>query len=1307
MFYGVLYINKADSAGRGHSGRQIVMGYGLEQQSRGRSRFRLQRELGRGSMGVVYEALDEERKVLVALKTLLHVNADDIYSLKREFRALQDIVHPNLCGLGELVEEDGRWFYVMELVDGVDFLTYTTKGGDVPGFVQATSRQIRLSRAPAAAPMGKGSCQGYDEDRLRKALGGVVNGLTALHRAGKIHRDIKPNNVIVTNNGRAVLLDFGLIVETSEARKSSLRFAGTPEYMAPEQADGVTVGPEVDWYALGVMLYEVLTGSLPFSGSPIKILMDKQVRTPDPPSILVDGVPEDLDRLCADLLNVDPQARPSAEDVISRLQLNEVSEPTTLSTHLTLESVAQGHIFVGRQDERKVLHRAFEDVLKGHGVSVVIEGVSGVGKSALVRRFASELRDAYPDIVILSGRCYERESVPFKAFDGVVDALARHMRHIPEMEAAKLTPRNASLLARLFPTLNRVGPIAGESQPRYEIVDPHEMQRRAFHALREVFCLLADRHPLVVFIDDMQWTDSDSLLLLGEILHRDESPPMLLVLSSRYVKGGSRSALEWESCVAGDLRRIYLQELNTEASQELARMYLDRASARTSSIGPDEIAAEAGGHPLYIAELVRHTAQMGKDDLGQLRLDDVIWHRVEQLSNSARCVLEFSCVAGAPLQSEYLFEISQLTQDEFTTCVKQLRVAKLLRSQGTRKSNPIEPYHDRVRESVLSHLSAQNKAHELHLRIGRFLLRRYSSLELDENIFEVVRHLNEGLRQISDIRERHVLLNLNFKAGQKARSAAAYAAALRHFLKSAELIQVDSWEKHYALMLSLHVSAAEAAYLIGDFLLTDRLIEDTRGHLLSAIDRVKIVQIHALSLIGQGKAWDGIDVAIRFLRELGTKLPRRPKTIHALTRILRTKIRLRGKGKEDLLNGPQTADPQVIAAKRIMAAIGATSYLIAPPLWAILISEVTYLSAKHGNDHLSAAAFGTWGVIHCALLHDYAYGYEMGQLSLQLLERFDDKSSKPLVLFVWANFIQHWKAPLKETLPYMMNAYKASVELGDLVYLGFSAANYCYHCFFVGKYLPELNGDMETLGERVRRSNQNTSLYTVKMYHQMVLNLMGQSDDPSRLVGKSYNANKMIRAHMRANDKNNLFDCNFLSLILLYLCGSPHLAVKAADEARIYFEAVLGSFTSAVFPFYDSLARLALCSEVKPGERKKLLARIASNQKTIKKYVKHFPDNHLHRFLLVEAQRYGLRGKATRAMALYDQAIEGALKNDFIQDAALAYELAGTFCLTINDQKNAEKYIREAHIHYGRWGATAKVKMVEEKYPAFFEDRSL
>ena len=640
-------------------------------------RFTIRRRIGAGGMGVVYEAIDRERGETVAVKTLLNVSPGALYRFKREFRLLADVTHPNLIALHELFFEGEQIFFSMEYVDGLGFVEYV-RGGD--GEDVAEDPEVRF-------------------ERLRAALRQVAAGLGAIHAAGMLHRDIKPSNILLTREGRLVILDFGLVSESvTETLRSTNAggMIGTPGYLSPEQAAGQPASPASDWYAVGVMVYVALTNELPFRGKGLKVLLAKQERDAPSPSLITPNIPPDLEALCVDLLQRDPLKRPGAAEVLRRVGTG----PSGLRPRDAVRRDA-GDLFLGRESHLKALQDAFAATHRGRAVAIRVGGRSGMGKSALVREFLARLLRT-DRAVTLVGRCYERESVSFKALDSLVDALCQHLMRLPDARAAELMPRDILALARVFPVLQRVKAVS-QSPPRVgESPDPRELRRRAFAALKELLARLADRKSLVLHIDDLQWGDRDSAALLADLLRPPDAPALLLIASyrSEASNGAVLSALREAARGEVDMRQIEVGPLSEEEAADLALQLLAEKAPQLKGRAR-QIAHEAQGSPLFVRELVRY-AIAGGSRPGEVSLDQVLLARLDALPAGARSLLEVVAVAGGPVDVR-LAAAAAGVQGEDRTALATLRGEHLVL---TGDENAVETYHDRIREVVLGRLGS-------------------------------------------------------------------------------------------------------------------------------------------------------------------------------------------------------------------------------------------------------------------------------------------------------------------------------------------------------------------------------------------------------------------------------------------------------------------------------------------------------------------------------------------------------------------------------------------------------------------------
>ncbi len=711
----------------------------------GTERFDVQRLIGSGGMGAVYEAFDTERQERVALKTLHHVGPFELYIFKNEFRSLADIVHPNLVALHELLHDDELWFFTMDLVPGVDLRHWIHgTGPDDDGtfslqpYISETTMALpedslggSVGLIPTIEPSDEVADELDDEPeahalpasavkRLRDAVGQLAQGVRALHQVGKLHRDIKPSNVLVTPEGQVVLLDFGLVsdLETGVDEGARGAITGTVAYMSPEQTRGERLTEASDWYAVGCLLYEALTGRLPFLGKTTSIVLRKRRNErPPPPQTLAPGLAPDLCGLCEDLLNPEPSVRPTGTEVLERLGVEEAFNTTTgLQTTARFAALhawrdEEGAALVGRGPQLEQLAEAWDDVGDGSARAVFVRGRSGMGKSELLSWFLADLGQRSELVVLLQGRCYEREWVPFKAIDPLVDALCEWLLGLTRTEVEAVLPRYVRALARVFPVLERVPAIADKTTRSGEAPDPRELRRRAFGAFRELLTRMADARPLVLHVEDLQWADHDSVALFEELLRPPDPPPLLLLGTYRSEDRATSEVLREleelaESTAGASMAFVEVGPLRQEEAVELARLRLGRRRNRQQLA--DAIARESEGIPYFVDELVRYVRTHDVPE-GGLQLDDLIRERASGLPDEARRLLEFFAVAGQPIPLSLAADVTGVPTPGKAAVV--LRVEQLARSLGADEA--IECYHDRIREAVLDGLE-DDRSKELH-----------------------------------------------------------------------------------------------------------------------------------------------------------------------------------------------------------------------------------------------------------------------------------------------------------------------------------------------------------------------------------------------------------------------------------------------------------------------------------------------------------------------------------------------------------------------------------------------------------------
>ncbi|MEP6741522.1 MAG: protein kinase [bacterium] len=990
----------------------------------GTERFRIRRRLGSGGMGVVYEAHDRETDQLVALKTLTRAEASHISRFKNEFRSLADVSHPNLAALYEFMVEGPYWFFTMELVKGVNFLEYVRPGyragrkqtsrtptllkgtqeGSPPELLadyEAETRQLdTISESDSEQDSPERSADSLlaksklNLGRLDIALRQLAEGLHGLHETGKLHRDIKPSNVLVTNEGRVVILDFGLVAEVEgKELHDSVTLAGTPDYMSPEQGAQLPISRASDWYSVGVMLYQALTGRLPFSGKFFEVMMNKQNFDPPAPSEVVNSVSPDLNDLCVRLLRRKPEERPTGREVLRILGHGKTGPLQRPIMSSPAPSKAPMAAFVGRDRQLRQLSDAFSFTRRGHTATVYLHGSSGMGKTALARHFLDQLRTNEPEVVVLEGRCYQRESVPYKALDGVVDSLTKHLMSLPEVKAEALMPREVLALARLFPVMLQVDAVFNAPQREQQIPDPFTLRRKAFAALRELLARISDRQPLVLYIDDLQWSDADSTTLLEDLLRPPDSPPLLLLSSFRTEDLEAKSFLKTllEKTGTDNCREVYVGALSKPESFEMLDNLLGPSAAAFAQFA-DAILAEARGNPFLLEQLARYALTSDQTATTGITLAMMLDARLSHLPKDARPFVDALAVAGRPINPDVVYQAAELSGDELQL-ISSLRAAQFIRAGN---GHTLELYHDRLRETLASQLSPK-KVTQIHKRLAQAIEVR--GIDDPEALFEHYLGAGERVRAAT-----HAAV-----AARKAASALAFDRAAAFYRRALELAPVRGAE-----LVDLKRGLAEALANAG------RPAEAAEAYLevaqlSSAAHSLDFRRRAAQQLLMGGHIKEGLELIRSVLAAVGFHLPAGPRRALFSLLLKRLQIKLRGLNftERDASQIPEADLVRIDTCWAVAAGLGAVDLIRG----ADFQSRHLLLALKAGEPYRVARAMAF------EVAQSVSAGGKRKERAMQIARQADELSQKvghphAIGLSIWANGVS----------AYLMGEWKRAAE---------------------------------------------------------------------------------------------------------------------------------------------------------------------------------------------------------------------------------------------------------------------------------------
>ncbi len=1176
--------------------------------------------------------------------------------------------------------------------------------------------------------------------------------LAGLHRGRVIHKDLNPTNIVINPDTREVrLIDFSIASllprETQEIHNPNV-LEGTLAYVSPEQTGRMnrSIDYRTDFYSLGVTFYELLTGQLPFQvDDPMELVHCHIAQCPPSIHDLNPAIPPVLSRIVEKLMAKNAEDRYQSalglkhdlERCLDKWKETGLIEAFEIGQRDISDRFAIPEKLYGRELEVETLLNAFERVSLGATELMLVAGFSGIGKTAVVNEVHKPIvrQQGY----FIKGKFDQfQRNIPLSAFVQAFQDLMGQLLSQSDVQLAQWKTKildalseNAQVIIEVIPELER---IIGKQQNVPELSGSASQNRfnLLFQKFIQVFTTLD--HPLVLFVDDLQWADSASLKLMQLLLSEAQTSYLLLIGAYRdnevfpaHPLMLTLNDLEKNQVI---LNPITLAPLN---ETHLNQLIADTFSCATKMALPltQLVYQKTKGNPFFSNQFLKALHDDGlitfdfecgywQCDIAQVKAkaltDDVVEFMALQLQKLPPCtqiMLKLAACIGNKFDLGTLAVVSEQSQTETAANLwKALQEGLVLPTSEMYKffqsgndaaeEKLVVNYrflHDRVQQAAYS-LIPDHQKQLTHLKIGQLLLNATSETERDQKIFEIVQQLNQGAEFLTSPAERDELAGLNLVAGQKARASTAYTAAIEYALKGINLLTTDCWQQCYQLTLALHELAAEVAYLSGDFTQMEQLIDTVLQNAQTLADQLKVYEIKVLGLKAQNHLTEALDFGLEVLAKLGIELPAHPSQEEIALGLEKTKSALEGRSIQGLIDLPVLRDPVQRGVTRILWNLCPPAYVTRPNLMILLTFKQIELALQYGNAPAHTHAYASYGLILCCSVGDIESGYEFGQLAINLVVRLEAKDLESAALFVAAYFTFAGKVHAKKALTALQKAYTIGLETGDLEHAALAAQRYSYvACLSGACSLIDLEQEMANYSHAMNQLKQFSILDLHKIYRQIVSNLLGNVDDPCRLVSEIYDEEEARSQYIEAGNQTSLCYLYVNKLILYYLFGQYHQANEISTEAKIYADETMSPFITPAFHFYDSLAGLAVYRGASALEQELLLNKIEANQENLQKLASLAPMNYLHKFYLVEAEKHRIFGQRSQALDLYDRAIAGAKEHEYLNEEALANELAAKFYLEWGKEKIAQVYMTEAYYCYAQWGAKAKTDHLETLYP--------
>jgi len=1228
------------------------------------------------------------------------------------------------------------------------------------------------------------------EDFLTIAIK-TTESLAEIHSANIIHKDINPSNIVYNPQTEELkIIDFGISTRLSQEFITVLpphKLEGTLTYIAPEQTGRMNRGIDYrsDFYSLGVTFYELLTNKLPFeTDDPMELVHCHIAQQPLLPHQLITEIPVAVSSIIIKLLAKTPEERyQSAWGIKADLEtcLNQLKTQGqiflfSLGSQDIAEKFNIPKKLYGREQEVTQLLTAFEQVanppesesIQGRhpGVGMVlISGYSGIGKSALVHEIHKPITRQRGQFI--SGKFDQlQRDIPYSAISQAFQDLMRELLSEPDITLQTWKQRildalgnNGQIIIEVIPELEK---IIGQ-QPVVEQLGATESQNRFnlfFQRFLNIFC--KKEHPLVLFIDDLQWADLSSLNLIEQLMSDTDNKYFLVIGAYRDNEVGITHPL------THTLKKINQTKVTVDeiviyplTNNHINQLIADTLNCDVEFSKPlsELVAQKTGGNPFFLTQFLESLYQENllifnchqpllksrnnrpgywQWDIEQIKnlsitdnVVDLMVTKIEKLDKTTQQVIKLAACIGNKFNLEILSIVNNkssiVTAQELLPALYEGLLIPLSNNYNiplfcntesllcdssevnvdfTSEDIIYKFLHDRVQQAAYLLIPESDKEF-VHLQIGRLLLKNLEKEELQNKIFDVVNQFNQGLNLITEQSEKYELAQLNLQVGQKAKDSTAYEPAIIYLKTALKLLSSDSWTNQYHLTLEIYTETVEVQALNAQFEKADELSAIVIQNAKEVLDTVKVYEIKIQSYYSQLKLEKAIDTALEILAKLGVFIP--SSTSQRQEQAVQVKMEieslLEDKSIAQLADLPTMTNPYKLAAIRLLLGVTSSAIISNPQLYPLVTLTSVNLCIKYGNSPLAASVYVFYGQLLCGFMQDIETGYQYGQLSLNLLNKYNVQEARPMVIHYCYAFTRHWKEPFRNI---NLNDFEAAIqlglELGDFEHVAYNAISHCLFSIFSGFNLEEFASKCKTYSQLILKFQQDYTYYYYEACQKMLLNLLNNKQPNYYLLFS--NSKQEEEDLIQTWIKNNTQWLLFISCLSKTFCSyffkdytrgllTVYLSEKYAESSSAYLIYIQHLF-------YSSLTLLAAYHQVDIEQQKKILQKVKKYQNKIYFFKKFCPKNSANKHALIEAEKARILRRNWQAQKFYEKAIQDAKKYEFIHEEALAYERASEFYFALGRQEIGQLYLRNAHHCYTRWGAKAKVQQLEEEYPQYF-----
>jgi PAS domain S-box-containing protein len=1202
------------------------------------------------------------------------------------------------------------------------------------------NRPVLVLEDPGGVPLDQLLGQAPDVgSSLRRAIS-LVTVIGHLHRRRLIHKDVKPANVLVNSaTDKTWLMGFGIASRLPRERQSPDPpefIAGTLAYMAPEQTGRMnrSTDSRSDLYSYGVTLYEMLTGLLPFAASDSMEWVHCHVaRRPMPPDQRTEEIPRTVSSIVMKLLSKTAEERyQTAAGVESDLRrclgdwetLGRVNA-FSIGTQDASDRLWIPERLYGRDHEVKMLLDAFERVVTGEiSRLALVSGYSGIGKSSVVNELQKAI--VLPRGLFIAGKFDQhKRDIPYATLAQGFQTLVRQILGKSEDEVdhwrnalRQAVEPSGQLIANLIPEIEL---IIGKQPPVPEL-PPQETQNRFQSLFRRFLCVFARKeHPLTLFLDDLQWLDvatlsfiehllshpdAKHLLIVGAYRDNEVSPshPLMLTLDSIREAGVTVDEIVLKPLSLEDVNHFIADALRCERvrSEGLARL----------------VHQKTAGNPFFVIQFLTALADEHLVEFDARKMEwrwnltqidsrgftdnvvELMAGKLKRLSATTQEALKQLACLGNVAEIATLTLVYGETEEVMHAAVREAVHAGLVFRQG----GAYKFLHDRIQQAAYTMIPEEHRA-EVHLRIGRVLLANMTADDLAEHLFDVASQFNRGAARLLDRDEKAQVATIDLSAGRKAKASAAYASACVHFAAGMALLEDRDWGSQYHLMFSLRLERAECELLSGNFDAAEQLIVELLERGESNVDRASAYHLKILLHIVKSENAQAVPTALTCLRLLGIDIPAHPTQAQVQAEYEEIWENLNGRPIESLIELPLMTDPELQAAMQVIPTLRTPAYNTDFNLFCLHLCRIVNITMKYGTNSASAYAYGYCGIMLGPVFHRYREGYRFTKLACDLVEKHGFIAYQAKVQNAMG-IVAVWTQPMTTALDFNRAAFRTATETGDLPTACYSMDHIIEDLLVRNDPLDAVWRESERGLDFIRNAGYRNIADIIVSQQRFVATMQGRTTTFSTFSDTQFDE-AAFEAQLTGDRAVTICFYWLLKLKARFLSGDYAEALAAADKAKQVLWASAVQIQLFEYFYYAALTVAALYENATVDEQTGWRELLTAHREQLREWAENYPPTFGDKHALVSAEVARIQGRDFDAMRLYEEAVRAARENGFVQNEALANELAAQFYLKRGIEKVAHSYLLDARYCYLRWGALGKVKQLDERYPAIAEQAAV